>query len=584
MTTSPLLIASARTRLGFVSAIIFSFFINLLAFVGPIYMLQIYDRVITSRNETTLLFLTLIAGFLLLVFALLERSRSALLVRLGAAFDETARDDVFDRAVRGTLTSPQSGHSQSLRDLDTVREFMTGQGLIAFCDTPWVPIFIAGCFVLHPWFGYVALTGAAIILMLALANEFTTRERLKNANQHSIAANQWVQSTFRNAEALRAMGMTGRLRDRWSEKHDDVLNWQASASDRAGIFLASTKFARAFLQIAILGIGALLVIEGEVSAGAMIAASILMGRALAPVEQVVGQWKNFVNVRSARHRLEKLFAAVPGEEQRMSLPAPTGAISLENMVSAPPGQRTATIRGISFFLKPGEILGVVGPSGAGKSTLARVLIGVWPPHFGTVRYDGSEVGHWNPDELGQHVGYLPQDIELFDGTIAENIGRFSDFDDEKVIEAAGLAGCLDMIKQMPEGFNTRIGERGQALSGGQRQRIGLARALYGTPAVTVLDEPNSNLDADGEMALLKALQRMRELGRTVIIITHKPNVLNVVDTIAILANGQMQAHGRREEIMPRLIDPQVRRIKLPNAADQTGNAGSAQQRQQGLSR
>lgn len=581
---SPLKAAFAATRAGFVSAVVFSFFINMLAFVGPLYMMQVYDRVITSRNETTLLFLTLIAGFLLLVYAVLERCRSALLVRLGALFDERARDGVFNLSVRGSLLAPAGGHAQSIRDLDTVREFGTGSGLISLCDTPWVPIFIAGCFILHPWFGYIATAGGLIIFGLALGNELTTRGHLKTASNNSVAANSWVQATFRNAESLRAMGMMGALRKRWTEKHDDLLLWQAKASDRAGIFLAATKFTRAFLQIAILGTGALLTIEGQVSAGAMIAASIMMGRALSPVETVVGQWKNVINARAARDRLFKLFASMPPEPERMLLPPPSGAITLENVIAAPPQQRVPTIRGISLAVKPGQVLAVVGPSGAGKSTLARVLCGVWPTLSGSVRFDGSELSHWDSEQLGSNLGYLPQDIELFDGTIAENIARFQEIDEEQVIAAARLAGVYEMIQALPEGFNTRIGDRGASLSGGQRQRVGLARAMYGMPAVTILDEPNSNLDAEGEMALLKAIEQMKQAGRTVILITHKPNILNAVDLIAIIANGQLQSFGEREQILPRLLGSQVRRIAQPGQGKEAVTQQQPQPQQRNITR
>ena len=572
---SPLAAAWQKTRMGFATAIVFSFFINLLALVGPIYMLQVYDRVLASRNETTLLFLTILAAFLLLVFAILERCRSAVLVRLGALFDQSCRLDIFNLSLRGSLMAPSAGHSQALRDLDTMREFGTGSGLISFCDVPWVPIFIAGCFLLHPLYGYIALGGGVVIFCLALGNELMTKSHLKAASQNSVSANSWVQATFRNAEALSAMGMLRPLRERWSNKHDEVLHWQARASDRAGVFMAGTKFTRAFLQVAILGSGALLVIEGESTAGAMIAASIMMGRALAPVESIVGQWKGFSAARNARERVNMLFKMIPQEPERMLLPAPTGAISLESVIAAPPQQRVPTLRGINLRVGAGQVLAVVGPSGAGKSTLARVLVGVWPTLSGAVRYDGSELSHWDKEQIGGHIGYLPQDIELFDGTIAENIGRFKDLDESKVIAAAQMAGVFELIQAMPEGFNTMIGERGQSLSGGQRQRIGLARALYDMPAVSVLDEPNSNLDAEGEVALIKAIEQMKQAGKTVVLITHKPNILNIVDLIAIIVNGQLQSFGEREKILPTLMGTQVSR--LPNQAAKPAGQVVAQQ-------
>jgi ATP-binding cassette subfamily C protein len=549
--------AMRGTRAGFVTVIIFSFFVNVLAFVGPLYMLQIYDRVITSRNVTTLVVLTTIAGFLLIVYALLEKIRSAVLVRLGLLFSAKARAPLFNAVLRGTLIQPAGGHSQALRDLDTLREFLTGPGLIALCDAPWVPVFVIGCFILHPWFGYVATIGAVLIFALAVTNELMTRNQLKSASMNSIRANAYASATFRNAEVLHAMGMLAGLRERWLTRQNEGLKLQAHASDRAGYLVAASKFTRSFLQICILGVGAYLAIEQESTAGAMIAASIIMGRALQPVEIAVSQWKLFVAARAAFDRIRDLLRMLPEEVRKMSLPAPEGNISVENIIAAPPGVKEAVLRGISFALQPGEILGVVGPSAAGKSSLARVLVGVWPPAVGKVRIDGSDVSHWNVDQLGRHIGYLPQDVELFSGTIAENISRFGEQDDEKTIAAAKLAGVHEMIQLMPAGYNTQIGEGGQVLSGGQRQRIGLARALYGRPTFIVLDEPNASLDTDGEAALLAALQELRQQRCTLMLITHKTNILAIVDRILVLSTGQVQAYGSRDQILSKLLGPRA---------------------------
>jgi ATP-binding cassette subfamily C protein len=537
------------------TTVFFSFFINILAFVGPIYMMQIYDRVISSRNETTLAMLTLIAVFLIVVYASLERVRSAVLVRAGVVFDSTAREDLFGKVLKGTLRNPAGGHQQSLRDLDTIREFLTGGGLIAFCDAPWVPIFVVACFILHPWFGWIALLSAITIFAFALMNELMTREQLKKASGSSIAANNYAAATMRNAEVLHAMGMLAPLRQRWVSKHAEVLDWQAQASDRAGLLVAATKFLRTVLQIVILGTGAYLAIKQEISAGSMIAASILMGRALAPVEAAVANWKNFAGTRSAHGRIKLLLEQLQDEAERMPLPAPRGQLTVENVISAPPGSKQAVLRGVSFGVEPGEILGVIGPSAAGKSSLARVLVGVWPTLSGSVRIDGADLTHWDPERLGQYVGYLPQDVELFAGSIAENISRFDASNEEAIITAAQMASVHNMVQNFADGYNTQIGEGGHALSGGQRQRIGLARALYGLPALIVLDEPNASLDADGEVALLQSLQLLRQAKRTVVVITHKTNMLNAVDKILVLNQGQVQGFGSRDEVLSRLLAP-----------------------------
>lgn len=564
-------------RAGFLTALVFSFFINLLAFVGPLYMLQVYDRVITSRNETTLIMITLIAAFLLIIFAVLERSRSAVLNRVGAVFDGVAKDRLFAAVAKGSLRSPGQGGAQALRDLDSVREFMTGSGLVSFCDAPWVPIFVAGCFVLHPYFGWVALVGALIIFALALGNEFSTRSHIKEASQNSVVANNWASAVFRNVEVLHAMGMVDALRGRWRKQHDAVIGWQAKASDRGGNFVAGTKFIRSFLQICILGVGAFLVIEGTVSPGAMIAASIIMGRALAPVEAAVANWRGFVSARAARTRILKLLETVPNEQTRVLLPAPDGAVDVESVLACPPGTRIPALRGVSFALKPGDVLGVIGPSAAGKSTLARVLVGVWPTMSGAVRLDGSDLQHWAPEQLGQHIGYLPQDIELFSGTIAENIARFVDDEDSKVIDAAKLAGVHEMIQSLPDGYNTRIGDQGAGLSGGQRQRIGLARAFYNRPAFIVLDEPNSNLDAEGEAALINGIKTAKERGSTIVLVTHKTNVLGIADKILVLMNGQVQHLGDRQSVLGKLMGPRVAQLNQPEPAvsGDTATAGQA---------
>ncbi len=544
--------AFAVCKSNFLFVVLFSFFINLLMFVSPLYMIQVYDRVLASRNEVTLVMVTILAVALLVVYAVLESIRSRVLVRTGARFDKFIGESVFKTSFRGHLRAPGGGYSQPIRDLDTLREFLTGGGIITFCDAPWMPIFLAVCFMIHFWIGVVALIGAIAIFALALANELATRRHLKEASTASIGANQYVSTTLRNAEIVHALGMMGAISRRWNDLHDRALGLQARASDRAGTILAMSKFTRTVLQTAILGVGAWLVLESEVSPGAMIASSIMMGRALAPVEGAVAQWKGFVAARSAYDRLGKMFASTEAEPERMRLPAPTGAISLEQLVVAPPGSRIATLKSVSMQIQPGEVIGVIGPSGAGKSTFARALTGVWPPLSGHVRLDGADIDNWHAELLGPHIGYLPQDVELFAGTIAENIARFSEIDAEQVVAAARKAGVHEMILQLPDGYNTRIGEGGRALSGGQRQRIGLARALYGDPKIVILDEPNSSLDSNGEAALAQALRTAKAEGRTVLVISHRASLLNEVDKLAVFTGGTLTMYGPTRDVMARL--------------------------------
>ena len=542
----------------FLAAIIFSFFINLLMFVSPLYMLQIYDRVLGSRSFTTLIALTILAGFLLLVYALLEAFRSRVLVRAGLLFDEKIADPLFEAIHTGNIRAPNGGHVQCLRDMDTLREFLTGSGLITLCDAPWFPIFVFASFLLHPWYGYIAVFGSAVTLGLTYLNEIATKKHLNAATLANAKASQNAGAVFRNAEVLQAMGMLNPLKKIWLKQHNNVLTVQALASDRAGLITAFTKFFRMFLQTIILGTGAYLVIEREVSSGAIIAGSILIGRALQPIEMAVGNWKGFIAARSAFDRIRTLFKAVGAKPAKMSLPAPIGQLTVQGLVTgAPSNPQKLILKGVSFESPSGQVIGVIGPSGAGKSSLARVLVGVWPVLQGTVRLDGSDLEHWNRHELGQYVGYLPQDVELFSGSIAQNIARFDDGDPQLIINAATLAGCHELIQSMADGYNTQIGEGGQALSGGQRQRVALARALYGNPRFIVLDEPNASLDAEGEQALLSAIGQAKASGATVIIITHKLNALAATDAILLMAAGVVQGFGPRDAMLQQLSKGQA---------------------------
>jgi ATP-binding cassette subfamily C protein len=558
MGVSPLAAGMLAIRPSIITAVVFSLFINVLMFISPLYMLQIYDRVLSTRSESTLITITVVAGLLLLVYAVLETLRSQVLVRSGLLFDERLAKPVFNAIHRGMLRRPGGNLVQGLRDVDALREFLTGSGVIAFCDAPWFPVFVFASFLLHPIFGWIAIIGSAVIWTLTLVNELLTKKHLTEASTASIEAGQRATSTFRNVEVLQAMGMLNALRSKWLGMHETHLGWQAHASDRAGMLMAGTKFFRMFLQIIILGTGGYLAINQEISPGAIVAASILIGRALQPMEVAVGSWKGFVGARGAYRRLQALFEMAGFDPERMALPRPKGYLAVENVIAGAPGQREAILRSVAFSLEPGEVLCVVGPSAAGKSTLARVVVGIWPPGQGAVRLDGADLSHWDSQELGQHIGYLPQDVELFVGTVAQNIGRFrDDIDSDQVIGAAEQAGCHDLIQHFAEGYNTQIGEGGKALSGGQRQRVALARALYGDPALVVLDEPNSNLDAAGEEALQGAIHGLKARGKTVILITHKINILAGADKILVMNSGVIQAYGTRDEMLPRLLGPRV---------------------------
>ncbi len=542
-------LALKRCRHSFVMVGFFSMFINLLMLVPPLYMLQVYDRVISSRSEPTLLMLTLVVVFLFCVMGGLEFIRSRILIRVGNRLDTQINERLYSAMFRrGVLTSGQQT-AQPLSDLTSLRQFLTGNGLFAFFDAPWTPVFIGVLFLFDVWFGVFATIAALILLALAIANEKATKGLLSEANRENIKGQDLANSNLRNAEVLHAMGMLPGIMGRWSAKHHHFLAKQSQASDRAGLLSNISKVLRMMFQSLILGLGALLVLEGDLTPGMMIAGSILMGRALAPIDQMIGSWKGFVSSRSAYHRLNELFEKVPAEQRRMSLPAPEGRLSIESVAAAPPGARMATIRGINFATAPGEHVGIIGPSAAGKSTLARVLLGIWPSQVGTVRLDGADISQWNRDELGPYIGYLPQDIELFDGSISENIARFGEIDAEKVVAAAKKAGVHEMILQLPNGYDTYLNASSGSLSGGQRQRVGLARALYGDPALVVLDEPNSNLDDNGARALSQAIETLKREGVTLFVISHRQSVLKHVDQLLVLKDGQVSMFGPRDQVM-----------------------------------
>ena len=528
----------------------FSLAINLLYLASPLYMLQIYDRVVTSGSATTLVMLTiaLLAAFLAL--AGLDLMRATILTRASVRLDRL----LSARIVAASVETSQSGSSQSqpVRDFDTFRQVITGMGINALFDLPWSPIYIAIIFLLHPWLGFFALGSSLLLVAMAVLNEYLVRAPLKQANDLATANYNFTEMSLRNSEVIRAMGMIDGLIRRWGRDRSLALRRQTQASDRAALMSGVIRFLRLTMQSLILGLGAYLVIERQTTAGSMFAASILLGKGLQPVEQIVGLWRNLVLARAALTRVHKLIDGGTQSERSFNLPKPTGKISVEQVSFAIPSQQKVLLRDVSFRLEAGEALGIVGPSGAGKSTLARHLAGVMQPSRGTVRLDGADLSHWGRDALGDHIGYLPQDIELFSDTVAANIGRFKTNVDQEVIEAARLAGVHDMIIRLPQGYETQIGEGGAVLSGGYRQRIALARAVFGTPNLIVLDEPSSNLDADGDRALSECAIELKRRGSTVIIVSHRPSTLANVDKILLLRDGAVEAFGMRNEIVARL--------------------------------
>lgn len=544
--------ALSALRGAFLGVGAFSACINLLLLAPAIYMLQVYDRVLTSHNELTLVMLSVILVGLYMLYAALEAVRSLVLVRVGVRLDQTLDQRVFDASFERGLRGAGGTASQGLSDLQTLRQFLTGNGIFAFFDAPWAPIYLLLITAFHPLLGLVSLLGMLALVVLNWLTHRVTHGPLTQAQKLSLQGAAQVNNSLRNAEVIEAMGMLGNLRARWFGRQARVLQLQAQASDRAGSLAAGSRFVRMTLQSVALGLGAWLVLDGKMTPGMMIAGSILAGRALAPVDLLIGSWRGFLSARDAYQRLGDLLAAFPAREAGLPLAPPAGAVRLEAVTAVPPGGRQVVLRNVSLQIAPGQVVGVVGPSGAGKSSLARLLVGVWPAAGGSVRLDGADIMQWDKARLGPYIGYLPQDVELFEGTIAENIARFGEVDAQRVLEAARLAGVHDMILQLPDGYDTQIGVGGAVLSGGQRQRIGLARAVYGLPVLIVLDEPNSNLDDVGEAALVQVIQALKAAGRTVVMITHRTSVLATVDNLLVLRDGQVLLYGPRDEVLARL--------------------------------
>ena len=545
--------ALQRSRKAMVAVGLFSAVINMLMLVSPIYMLQLYDRVLTSGNVSTLVALTGIALFLLGVLALMDIVRQRIMVRVSTHLDGDLGDRVFYSLFNSNLSRAKMT-SQPIRDFETVRQFITTPGLFAIFDAPWVPFFLIIVFIIHPILGLIALTGAIIIFIMAIGTEVLSRQLLRKANAYTSQSSMFAETSLKNADVLQAMGMLDGLQRRWRKIRDPGVSLQASASDRMGILLGSTKAVRFALQVGMLCGGGYLALQQIITPGVMIAASIIMGRALAPVEQAIGAWRGFVGARGAYARLRKLLETTPQQDEGIELPRPNGAIDVEGVVAAPPGAAKAVLKNIGFNLQPGELCGIIGPSASGKTTLGRLLVGVWAPQNGSVRLDGAEVSQWHPSDRGKYVGYLPQDIELFNGSVAENISRFeTDPEPAKVIKAAMDGGCHEMILRLPRGYETIIGEGGNMLSGGQRQRLGFARAMYGDPAFVVLDEPNSNLDPEGNQALIQAVAAAKARGVTQVIIAHNIEVLFQADRILVLKDGAPEAFGPAREVLEKYL-------------------------------
>lgn len=564
-TRNDLDMALKASKRGFIGAGFFSLFINLLMLTAPLYMLQVYDRVVTSRSLETLVFLTLMMVFLFGIMGTMEWVRSRILVRVSNQMDQHLSQRIYSAMFDLGIKDPSQRSPQALSDFTSLRQFMTGNGLFAFFDVPWLPIYIGLMFVFHPAFGWFTVFAAIILLGIAIINERTTKKKLAEANGENVKAQNLASSNLRNTEVLHALGMLPNIMGRWHTQHQAFLEKQTEASDMAGTFANISKILRMLFQSLILGLGAYYVVLNEMTPGMMIAGSILIGRALAPLDLLIGSWASFNNARASYARLDKLLKIIPADERKMPLPAPQGQVKVENLVVVPPGSKTPALKGVQFSVMPGEQVGIVGPSAAGKSTLARALLGIWPTSNGSVRIDDAEVQHYNSDQLGPHIGYLPQDIELFNGSVAENIARFGEVNPEKVVTAAKKAGVHELILRLPEAYDTLIGADTGSLSGGQRQRIGLARALYDSPRLIILDEPNSNLDEQGEQALAQTMEILKKEAATVFVISHRTSILRHIDKLLVLTDGQVQAFGPRDEIMKQLAAQKAEQAKLAQA-------------------
>ena len=551
---SELMLAFEPLKPAIYRAIGFSIIISMLALAPTVYMLEVYDRVVNSRSGMTLAMLTVLIVLAYAVMEILEKVRGGLMRAAGVKIDEALSKRVYDAMFQGFLKRQVGGSMQVLNDLKSVREFLANPALMAIFEAPVALVALALVFAISPILGWAAIIGAVAQVGVALMNERATRKPLGEANRSAVGAQQFAEASLRNAHVMESMGMLDAVHARWQKRQREFLTFQAVASEGAGLWTAMSKAVQQIMSSLLLGLGAWLLLNNMLNGGAsmMIIGSVLGGRVLAPLSQLVAQWNGVVNVRGAWSRLESLLAQVPAKPEAMSLPAPKGVLTVESLVAGAPGQQVPIVRGVQFALNRGEVLAVVGPSAAGKTTLARLLVGLWPTMGGKVRLDGVDVFSWDKSELGPYLGYLPQGVELLDGTLAENIARFGEVDMAQVEAAARLVGVHDLIMSLPEAYNSPVGRDGAMLSGGQRQRVGLARALYGKPVFVVLDEPNSSLDEAGDVALANAIAALKQLGTTFVVMTHRTSVLGVADKMLILREGAQQAFGPRDEVLAAL--------------------------------
>ena len=549
-----LLAARRQSRALFWAVGLFSVFANLLMLTGPLYMLQVYDRVLGSRSEETLVALSLLVVFLYGIMGILDYTRGRIMARVGARFQAALDRRVFDAVIRRSVVAPDVSAQTGLSDLESVQRLLASPVLMAVFDIPWTPIFLAGIILFHPWLGALALIGGAVLIVITLLNQLLSREPVAQANIAAHRANLMSEEIRTESEMVQSMGMREAAFNRWQVARDTSLHQSVAASDVGGSFSSMTKTLRLFLQSAMLGLGAYLVLQNELTPGAMIAGSILLGRALAPIELAIGQWPLVQRASKGWNNLAELLDKVPVEHPRTALPKPRAKLQVQSLTVVPPGDTRASLRTITFTVEPGQAIGVIGPSGAGKSTLARALTGVWRPAGGSIRLDGAALDQYDPSVLGRHIGYLPQRVQLFDGTIAENIARLSrEPDPDKVVAAAKKAAAHDMIVHLPDGYDTRVSTGGGRLSGGQIQRIGLARALYDDPVILILDEPNSNLDNDGSIALNHAIRALKAAGHSCLIMAHRPAAIQECDMLLVLDNGTRAAFGPKDKVLREMV-------------------------------
>jgi PrtD family type I secretion system ABC transporter len=534
----------------------FSLVSNLLYLALPIYTFQVYGRVMLSQSQATLWILTLVALFVFAISGVIDNYRARILINYGTLLDQRTSGRIFSSLFDAAVRGEPGARAQALRDADTFRQTLTGVGAAAVFDVPWIPVFLIVLFVIDPLIGTVTTAGAAVLIGLALAQEKATKPALKEANDAALKSYAFTDSALRNGEVVRAMGMLPTLGAAWARYRAVAVERGVAASERSNVFSDTIRCARMGMQVLIIAIGAALILQGKIHMGMLFANMILASRALAPIERVVASWEPLNNGGRAHERLMELLGKAEQPAPTTSLPRPLGRLSVEGVNYAPAGANRLTVMGVSFVVEPGEVLGLIGPSGAGKSTLARLLIGIWKPATGTVRLDGADIFTWDRGDLGRHVGYLPQDTELFAGTVRDNIARFHpDVTDEDVIRAAQMAGVHELVLRLPKGYESEMGEGGVSLSAGQRQRVGLARALLGDPAFVVLDEPNASLDAEGEEALVNAIEALKAKGSTIVIISHKPSIFRPADKILLLRDGRVEMFGPRDQVMARVTKP-----------------------------